>query len=172
MSRGSLPASVKQCHSPVVSNLTAASPARRIGHLSKYEVADGVGRRIGMTIAPVEGAATDRDEDYDDYDRPRRRRQPPPPGVEPTEFLIPTGVSTWSMAACYFGLFSCVVAIPRPDHGDLLRCRAASSQLRRRKKANTYGAVTGDVRAIIGIVCSSLTIIGYSIFAMYLLTKK
>jgi len=45
-----------------------------------------------------------RDPDDDDYDdRPRRRR---PPDVEATDFLIPTGVSAYSMAACYFGLFS------------------------------------------------------------------
>jgi len=54
--------------------------------------------------------------DPDDDDRPRRRRAPEPE-VEATEFLIPTGVSRYSIAACYFGLLSCV---PIPIFGIVL----------------------------------------------------
>jgi hypothetical protein len=111
----------------------------------------------------------DRDEDYDDYDRARRRR-PPPPGVEPTEFLIPTGVSAWSMAACYFGIFSCVVPFLGPIMA-LVALPCGIIALRRRKKANTYGAVTGDVRAIIGIVCSSLTLLGWLIIVIVIASR-
>src|SRR3954469_21441220 len=99
----------------------------------------------------------DPEEDEDD-DRPRRRR---PPEVEATDFLIPTGVSAYSMAACYFGLFSCFI----PVLGLLmaiiaLPCGIAALR-RRKKRASTYGSVTGDIRAVVGIVCSSLTIVGY-----------
>jgi hypothetical protein len=112
------------------------------------------------------------DEDYDDYnDRPRRRRSEPE--IEATDFLIPTNVSAASMAACYFGLFSCFL----PLLGFLMALIALPCgivALRRRKKANSYGAVTGDIRAVVGIICSSLTIlthIGILIFAIVKSTK-
>jgi len=105
-----------------------------------------------------------RDPDDDDYDdRPRRRR---PPDVEATDFLIPTGVSAYSMAACYFGLFSCFI----PVLGLLmaiiaLPCGIAALR-RRKKRASTYGSVTGDIRAVVGIVCSSLTLLGYLVLGV------
>src|SRR5262245_38274559 len=91
-----------------------------------------------------------RRDDYDDY-ADRRRRRPPPPAVDATDFLIPTGVSGWSMAACYFGIFSCFL----PFIGLLMALVALPSgiiALRRRKGGSTYGSVTGDIPAVIGIV--------------------
>ena len=104
----------------------------------------------------------DPDDDYDDYDdRPRRR---PEPEVEATEFLIPTGVSAASMAACYFGVFSCVMPLLGiPMAMIALPCGIVALRRKKKKKRSTYGLVTGDVRAVIGIVFSSLTLIGYAV---------
>jgi hypothetical protein len=43
--------------------------------------------------------------------------------------------------------------------------------LRRRKKAATYGAVTSDIRAVIGIVLSSLTLLGHLGMVLFLILK-
>jgi len=95
----------------------------------------------------------------DDYDeRPRRPRRPPPPAVEATDFLIPTGVSGYSMAACYLGLVSCFLPILGLVFAAIaIVCGIVA--LRRRKKAVTYGAVTGDIRAVIGIILGGLTLL-------------
>jgi len=103
--------------------------------------------------------------DPDDVDDDRPRRRPREPEFEATDILIPTGVSAYSMAACYFGLFSCFI----PVLGLLMALIALPcgfAALRRRKKKTTYGSVTGDIRAVIGIVCSSLTLLGYLVFAV------
>jgi hypothetical protein len=101
------------------------------------------------------------DDDFDD--RPRRRR---PPEVDATDFLIPTGVSAYSMAACYFGLFSCFI----PVLGLLMAIVALPCGVvalrRRKKRASNYGSVTGDIRAVVGIVCSSLTLLGYLVLGV------
>lgn len=107
-----------------------------------------------------------RDPDADD--RPRRR--PREPEFEATEVLIPTGVSAYSMAACYFGLFSCFI----PVLGLLmaliaLPCGIAALR-RKKKRRGTYGSITGDIRAIIGIACSSLTLLGYLVIAVLVAT--
>lgn len=123
----------------------------------------------------------DEGEDYDDRPRrrrdedefdDRRRRRPPEPGMEATDFLIPTNVSGWSMAACYFGLFSCFI----PFIGIAMALVALPCGIvalrRRKKKASSYGSVTGDIRAIIGIVCSSLTLITHLILIVALAAGK
>jgi hypothetical protein len=108
------------------------------------------------------------DDDYDD--RPRRRR---PDEIEATDFLIPTNVSAASMAACYLGLFSCFL----PFLGFLMALIALPCgivALRRRKKSSSYGAVTGDIRAVVGIICSSLTIlthVGFLVFFILVETR-
>ena len=72
------------------------------------------------------------------------------------------------MAACYFGLFSCFI----PVLGLLMALIALPCgirALRRRKKKSTYGSVTGDIRAVIGIVCSSLTLLGYLVVGVLIM---
>lgn len=111
-----------------------------------------------------------RDMDADYEDRPRQRR--PEPEVQATDFLIPTNVSAASMAACYFGLFSCFI----PLLGLVMALIALPCGIvalrRRRKGAATYGSVTGDIRAVIGVVCSSLTLIGYAIVGVMIAMGK
>jgi hypothetical protein len=112
-----------------------------------------------------------RRQERDDYDdRPRRRRREPE--VQATDFLIPTNVSAWSIGACYFGLFSCFL----PIIGFLMASVAlifGIIALRQRKKGGTsYGSVTGDVRAIIGVVCSSLTLLGHLVLFALILANQ
>src|SRR5579883_320273 len=104
---------------------------------------------------------TDDDDDDDDDDRPRRRR--PSADVDPVGFIVPTDVSAWSIISCYAGLIGfclpfvgILFAIPG------LICGIVA--LRRRKKAASYGAVTSDVRAVIGVVLSSLSLLGNGAF--------
>jgi hypothetical protein len=104
----------------------------------------------------------DEGDDYDD--RPRRR--PPEPGVEATDFLIPTNVSGWSMAACYIGLVSCFLPVIGVVIGIVaLICGIVA--LRRRKKAASYGAVTSDIRAVVGMILGSLTVLSHVGFVVY-----
>ena len=84
-----------------------------------------------------------------------------PGDVEAIDFIVPTNVSGWSIASCYLGLIGLcipfaglVFAIPALIFGIIA--------LRRRKKgAGTYGSVTSDIRAIIGVVLSTLAILIY-----------
>jgi hypothetical protein len=98
----------------------------------------------------------------------------PPPAIKATEFLVPTGVSRWSIASCYFGFIGLclpflglVFAIPAFVCGVIA--------LRKRRKSVSYGAVTSDIRAILGLVFSSLAILAYGgliIFALIRPDKK
>ena len=101
-----------------------------------------------------------RHRDPDDDGSEERRRRPPrrEQVFEPTEILIPTGVSGYSIAACYIGLVSCFLPlIGLPFAVVAVVCGVMA--LRRRKKSGTYGAVTGDIRAVVGIVLGSLTLL-------------
>jgi hypothetical protein len=75
-------------------------------------------------------------------------------GSDGTEFLIPTNVSAWSLAACYLGLVGCalpLIGVPFALIG--LTCGIIALARRKKNRARgTYGAVTGDIRAVLGIV--------------------
>jgi hypothetical protein len=103
----------------------------------------------------------DYDDDYedDDYDdRPRRRRAD---DVDPVGFIVPTDVSVWSILACYLGLIGCVL-----HPLALVAIVLGIVALRKRKKATSYGRVTSDIRAVIGIVLGSITVLAYLIFGV------
>jgi hypothetical protein len=125
----------------------------------------------GRPLAPGEELcprceARERDEEWDE---PVRRRRVEEPTIQPTDFIIPTHVSGWSIAACYFGfiglclpLVGLVFAIPAFICG-IIALR------RRRSQRASYGAVTSDIRAILGLAFSGLAILLYSIPAVLLL---
>ena len=108
-------------------------------------------------------------EDDDDHGRSRSPRRSPS-DVEAVDFIVPTNVSVWSILACYMGLIGfclpivgLVFAIPAVIFGIM--------GLRRRKKTGSYGAVTSDIRAIIGLVLGSLgTLIGLTLLIIMIAT--
>ena len=91
--------------------------------------------------------------------------------VEPVDFIIPTNVSAWSILACYLGLIGfclpfigLVFAIPAVIFG------IVALRQRKKRKYSSYGAVTSDVRAIIGLVLGSLAVVGYVTLLILLAT--
>ena len=105
-----------------------------------------------------------------DDDRLPRRSKRKSSDVEATEFIVPTNVSIWSIFSCYLGLIGfclpvvgLVFAIPAVIFGIM--------GLRRRKKTGSYGAVTSDIRAIIGLVLGGLgTLIGITLLIIMITT--
>lgn len=107
------------------------------------------------------------DEDADEEDWPPVRSQS---SVQPTDFLIPTNVSGWSLAACYFGLIGlCLPFIGLVFAFPALICGIIA--LRRRRKALSYGSVTSDIRAVLGVVFSSLAILIWAAVLLFMLVS-
>jgi hypothetical protein len=91
-----------------------------------------------------------------DVDLRRLRRQSE--DVDPVQFIVPTNVSAWSLISCYAGLIGmCLPIIGLVFALPAFICGIIA--LRRRKKAANYGAVTSDVRAILGLVFSSIALL-------------
>ena len=85
---------------------------------------------------------------------------PPRPGVEATDFLVPTNVSGWALVSCYAGL----VGFCLPLAGLLFAVPAVVCgivALRKGSRGRSYGAVTSNARAIIGLVLGSLGTVGW-----------
>jgi hypothetical protein len=106
----------------------------------------------------------------DDDDRPLPRKRSG--DVEAVDFLVPTNVSAWSILSCYLGLIGfclpfvgMVFAIPAVIFGII-----ALRQRKKRKQPGTYGAVTSDIRAIVGLVLGGLAIVGYGTLIVLLAT--
>ena len=99
----------------------------------------------------------DDDEDDEDWDRPigaRHREQ----ALDAADLFVPTNVSPWAIASCYFGLIGFCI----PIAGLVFSIPAficGIIAIRKRKTGQTYGAVTSNIRAIIGLVLSTLSIL-------------
>ena len=107
------------------------------------------------------------DEADEDRRRPARRARTGQT-IEPTDFIVPTNVSGWSIVACYAGLVGFCV----PFAGLLFAIPAficGIIALRKRKRGSSYGAVTSDIRAVIGLILSSLAILGWGGLLIFLL---
>jgi hypothetical protein len=115
------------------------------------------GRPVPTTATKCRFCGEYLDEDDDEPERrPRRRGE----AVEATDFLIPTNVSGWAIASCYMGLIGFCI----PFAGLLFAVPAficGIVALRKRRKGGSYNAVTSNIRAIIGLVLSSLAILGW-----------
>ncbi len=97
------------------------------------------------------------DDDDEDWDRPVRPRQREE-ALGATDLFVPTNVSPWAIASCYFGLIGfCLPLVGLVFAIPALICGIIA--IRKRKQAQTYGAVTSNIRAIIGVVLSSLSIL-------------
>jgi hypothetical protein len=128
------------------------------------------GEPVSVTASRCRSCGEYLDEEDPELERPVRRRSREEE-VQATDFLIPTNVSGWSMAACYLGfigfclpIVGLVFAIPAFICGIVA--------WRKRRQASTYGAVTSDIRAIIGLVLSSLAILGYGALLVMMLFSK
>jgi hypothetical protein len=115
------------------------------------------GEPMPVTAARCRACGRDLIEDDED-DRPRRRR-PPQDQVEAADFLVPLHVSPWALAACYLGLIGfCLPFIGIPFALIGLICGIVALY-RQGRQTHTYGRMTGNVRAIIGIVLGALGIL-------------
>jgi hypothetical protein len=105
----------------------------------------------------------------EEEERPRRRRRRSK-DVEATDFLIPTNVSGWALASCYLGLIGfclpivgLVFAFPAFIFGIIALLKPA--------KRVSYGSVTGNIRAVIGLILSGLAIIGWGGLLLFILAN-
>jgi hypothetical protein len=127
---------------------------------------------VRAEVCPFCDADLYEDDDYDD-DRPLPMPRRSSSDVEAVDFIVPTNVSAWSILACYLGLIGfclpivgLVFAIPAVIFGII-----ALRERTKRKKSGTYGAVTSDIRAIIGLVLGGLATVGYGTLLVLLVTR-
>jgi ligand-binding sensor protein len=79
--------------------------------------------------------------------------------VEATDFLIPTNVSGWAIVSCYAGLIGfCLPIVGLLFAVPAVICGIVA--LRKPTRGRSYGAVTSNARAIIGLVLGSLGVLG------------
>jgi hypothetical protein len=130
-------------------------------------------RRLGPDDedAPLPGRRQSESDDDDDENEVRPRRRRGNNEFEATELLVPTGVSAYSIIACYAGL----IGMCLPLAGLVFSIPAficAIIALRQRRKAATYGAVTSDIRAIAGLIMSTIgLLIGGGMLLMILVKE-
>jgi hypothetical protein len=116
----------------------------------------------------------DDDEDEDD-DRPRRKRKIAKDdddddlGNSPLSAIVPVGGSIWALGSFYLALLSCI--IPFPLLG-LFAIGLGILALFTHKHKASYGSLTGNMRAILGILIGFVTMIGSSILLVLFFTGK
>lgn len=95
-----------------------------------------------------------RDEGRDDARRPRGRRAD---DFEATELLVPGG-SPFAIISLYVGLIGlCLPFVGLVFAVPAFVCGLVA--LRQWKKTNTYGGVTGNIRAVLGLILSGVAIL-------------
>jgi hypothetical protein len=125
---------------------------------------------------------------HDDSDdrprhRPRRddasegdghpRRRPSGGEFEATELIVPTGVSAYSIIACYAGLVGmCLPILGAPFALTAFVCAIVALRKRKSGSPASYGKVTSDIRAIVGLVFSTIGLLINGGFLLILLFGK
>ena len=129
--------------------------------------------REGEPDRPRKKRAAPRDDpdDEDDDDRPRRRRRRDDDREAPEESalgaVVPLGVSIWALVSLYSALLSCVI----PGLGLVAIIAGILAFVTHKQKA-TYGSVSGNIRAIIGIVLGLSTFVIHVIALIAFLMAK
>ena len=108
---------------------------------------------------------------YEDEERDRRRprrRSRNQDQIEATDFIIPTNVSGWAIASCYLGLIGfCLPVIGLVFAVPAVICGIVA--FKNWSNKGSYGAVTGNIRAFIGLVLGSLAIVGWGTLGVVIL---
>jgi hypothetical protein len=99
-------------------------------------------------------------------------RRDGPPDDGPVQFIVPVNVSGWSLAACYAGLIGLcipvvglVFAIPALIFGIIAVKKMKAG-------ANSYGAISGNIRAVLGLIFSILAILLWGGVLVYILLQE
>ena len=124
------------------------------------------GKPVSATVEVCPHCGEDLFEDDDAPPRPPRRQ-----AEDGTQFIIPTNVSPWAIGACYAGL----VGFCLPFIGLIFAIPAvlmAIIALRKAKTGTSYGAVTSNVRAWIGLVLGGLAVVGWGGLLVYVLLQR
>ena len=102
----------------------------------------------------------------DEDDRPRRRRRDAEEesaedlGASPLSAVVPIGGSVWALLSFYLALLSCIVPIPLLG---LIAILLGLVAFFTHKHKASYGSVTGNMRAILGILIGFITMVGTTI---------
>ncbi|MDY3551357.1 hypothetical protein R5W24_000432 [Gemmata sp. JC717] len=108
-----------------------------------------------------------RDDDRRGGRRPRRR--PAADEFEATELIIPGG-SAYAIISLYAGLIGlCLPIVGLVFAVPALVCGVVA--VRRWKKTDTYGGVTSNLRALFGLILSSLAVLLWGTIAIILAFK-
>ena len=129
------------------------------------------GELVSVTAARCRHCGEDLFEEEEEEVRPARRRRRRET-VEATDFLIPTNVSGWSLASCYLGLIGfCLPFVGIPFGLVAVVCGIVGLR-RQKERAVSYGQVTSNLRAIIGLVLGGLAVVGWGGLLLFLLVSK
>jgi hypothetical protein len=150
---------------------------------------------------PVKKASRPVDEDDDDEPRPAKKKARREEEEEEEEasirdnpllnMLFPVGTSIWAMGALYLGIFSIlgvglgyilaatmeskVIGLVLPLGGAALGFPALLLGVLSfflRPKKTTYGALTGYIRAVVGIFCGIAGLIGGPVVSFWLIPSQ
>jgi hypothetical protein len=121
--------------------------------------------RKGEPPAKKKKAAPPPAEDEED-ERPKKKRRDTDDeggsdiGSSPLSAVVPVGGSIWALLSFYIALLSCIV--PLPLLGLIAIILGGVAFMTHKHKAS-YGSITGNMRAVLGIVIGLITMIGSTI---------
>jgi hypothetical protein len=90
--------------------------------------------------------------------------------VEAADFLVPVNVSGWALASCYLGLIGFCLPFVGIPFGIVAIIFGILAFQRQKSRSVTYGQVTGNIRAVIGLILGSLAVVGWSLLLVLLAT--
>jgi hypothetical protein len=115
-----------------------------------------------------------RDDDDEEEERPRKRRRRDEDedegediGNSPLGAVVPLGVSIWALASFYVALLSCFI----PGFGLIAIILGIVAFVTAKHKA-TYGSISGNMRAVLGIVIGLFTAVVQTVMLVLILSGK